>query len=92
MDPIRGCTSCASVPISSFTGRTVQHTLIVKFGSAGTLNYVAKDVSNGKQLLSYSAKGQMGSSASIKAGAYRAVANGMSAVTSYVGDFNFRQQ
>lgn len=72
-DSIRGCTSCASIPISSFLGKTVSHTLKVKFGSSGTLSYKAVDVASKKTLLSYNAKGQMGSKASLKAGAYRAV-------------------
>ncbi|ORY64627.1 hypothetical protein BCR35DRAFT_283153 [Leucosporidium creatinivorum] len=90
-DSIRGCSSCASIPISSFTGKTVSHTLKVKFGSSGTLSYKAVDSASKKTLLSYSAKGQMGSSASLKAGAYRAVTSGMSAVKAYVGDFAFKK-
>jgi hypothetical protein len=77
-DSIRGCSSCASIPLSSFLGKTVSHTLKVKFGSSGTLYYKAVDVASKKTLLSYSAKGQMGSKASLKAGAYRAVTSELS--------------
>ncbi|KAK4056763.1 hypothetical protein OIO90_002315 [Microbotryomycetes sp. JL221] len=89
-DPAR-CKECTSIPISSFTGRTIKHTLTVKFGSSGRLLYTASNAATGQRLLSYSFSGNTGSEASLKAGAYREVSSDMTALKAYVGDFSFHR-
>ncbi|KAM0791458.1 hypothetical protein ACM66B_005912 [Microbotryomycetes sp. NB124-2] len=89
-DPAR-CKECTSIPISSFTGRTIKHTLTVKFGSNGKLLYTATNASTGKRLLTYWMNGDTGSEASLKAGAYREVVSGMTALKTFVGDFSFHR-
>lgn len=88
MDTVRGCNSCKSVSIKSFAGRTIQNTLVVRYGSSGTLSYKAVDISSKKTLLSYSAKGQMGSNGAVKFGLYRGMP-ATTAATAYVGDCEF---
>ncbi|KAK4054395.1 hypothetical protein OIV83_000889 [Microbotryomycetes sp. JL201] len=85
------CNECASMPISSFTGRTIKHTLTVKFGSSGRLLYTATNAATGQRLLSYSMSGDTGSDASLKAGAYREVVSGMTPLKAFVGDFSFHR-
>lgn len=90
IDSPRGCNGCKSIPFNQFAGRTIQHSLTIKFGSSGTLSYTAS--AGGKTLIAYNSKGNMGSDASLKSGAYRGVTGDMGPVTSYVGDFQFSKR
>ncbi|GAA5987802.1 hypothetical protein JCM11641_004934 [Rhodosporidiobolus odoratus] len=96
-DTRRGCSNCASVSVSEWMGRTISHTLTITFGLEGSLSYSASAAgplgSNvlSTPLLTYEAKGDMGDKASLKFGSYRAVVEGMEAVTSWVGDLQAKQ-
>ncbi|KAM0753376.1 hypothetical protein T439DRAFT_379067 [Meredithblackwellia eburnea MCA 4105] len=88
-DLVRGCTECASVPIASFTGKTIVHAMRIRYGINGLVSYKAVDINNQKTpLLSYSATGDMGASASIKFGMYRGVFSGNTEARSFVGDYS----
>ncbi|GAA6001375.1 hypothetical protein JCM10207_006632 [Rhodosporidiobolus poonsookiae] len=90
-DPLRGCSYCRSVPASSWTDRTISHTLLVKYGLSGSLRYAAHDAGLGlaaPPLLEYAAKGDMGAKSSLKVGSYRAAVEGMREVTTWVGDLS----
>ncbi|KAI5476933.1 hypothetical protein MNV49_007034 [Pseudohyphozyma bogoriensis] len=91
-DTVRGCTSCASVPLAQFVGKTIVHKVTIKYGLSGTFMYSAVDIKNpGKTLLAYRAKGDMGANASLKFGMYRAAIAGMSEARSFLGDYSARK-
>lgn len=84
-----GTGNCPSVPLSTIFGKTLQHSLTVKYGLGGTFSYSTVDVANpGTPIMSYSATGDMGASGSVKFGEYRRVVAGISAADSYVGDYS----
>ncbi|GAA5886198.1 hypothetical protein JCM6882_004296 [Rhodosporidiobolus microsporus] len=94
-DPGRGCSNCVSVHASHWMSHTITHTLLITFGLSGSLHYTASvaaplaaGVLPAKPLLEYKAQGDMGDKTSLKVGSYRAVVEGMEAVTSWVGDFS----
>jgi len=79
---------CPSVPASQLLGKTLRHTVIVRYGLQGTFEYSVRDVANADTaLLTYSAEGDMGASGSIKFGNYRAVVKGNTAAQAYLGDY-----
>ncbi|GAA6062629.1 hypothetical protein JCM10212_000291 [Sporobolomyces blumeae] len=89
-DFARNCFTCAqplSPDVQYWFGRTISHTLTITYGLSGSMSYAAYSDSNLRRpLITYSATGDMGSSASLKYGNYRAVVSGISAATAYVGD------
>ncbi|SCZ92418.1 BZ3500_MvSof-1268-A1-R1_Chr5-2g07843 [Microbotryum saponariae] len=88
-DIVRGCKGCTSMPLKNWVGKTIIHTMTVKYGLSGSITYQAVDTNNRKvPLLKYAvAKGDMGSSASFKFGMYRAVNSQLRAATSWYGEF-----
>ncbi|KAL1740313.1 hypothetical protein HDZ31DRAFT_47739, partial [Schizophyllum fasciatum] len=54
---------CASTAWDKYTDRTVQHTMKIKFGPNGSMDYKIKDVDTGETLISQSLKGAFGSDA-----------------------------
>ena len=76
-------------PRRNWWGVTIQHTMTIRFGIRGSINYTAAPVNRtavGKPLLSYSARGDMGADASIKTGTYRLNAQGLQPSVAFVGD------
>jgi hypothetical protein len=72
---------------SYWFGKTISHTMTITYGLSGSISYAAySDTNLRRPLITYSAKGDMGSSASLKFGNYRAAVSGISAATAYVGD------
>ncbi|SCV72467.1 BQ2448_4004 [Microbotryum intermedium] len=88
-DIVRGCKGCTSMRLRDWVGKTIIHTMTVKYGLSGSINYQAVDANNRKvPLLKYSvAKGDMGSSASFKIGMYRAVNSQLRQATAWYGEF-----
>ncbi|GAA5976449.1 hypothetical protein JCM10908_005504 [Rhodotorula pacifica] len=91
-DIVRGCSNC--VPFSGGTaawfGRVISHDLKITYGVAGSIAYSAAYAPASpttQPILSYSAKGDMGSSASLKFGNYRLFTADLSPAIAYVGDF-----
>ncbi len=88
----RRCTgtgACPSLDLSEVVGKTLQHSVRVKYGLSGTFTYTAVDVANASTpLISYSATGDMGASGSLKHGLYRKVVPGINTVDGYVGDYS----
>ncbi|GAA5861278.1 hypothetical protein JCM8547_008543 [Rhodosporidiobolus lusitaniae] len=95
IDTVRGCKPCVeySGGTSGWFGNTVEHTLRVTYGTSGSLSYTAAFSSApSAPILSYSASGDMGSSASLKVGQYRAYEEGeQSGSLQYVGDLTQAQ-
>ncbi|GAA5909609.1 uncharacterized protein JCM6883_004569 [Sporobolomyces salmoneus] len=90
-DSVRGCSVCAqpfpAAGVAYWFGKTISHTLTITYGLNGSATYSAySDTNLRRPLITYEAQGDMGSSASLKYGNYRAVVNGISAATAYVGD------
>jgi len=68
-------------------GKTISHTIQVTYGISGSFSYSAYSDGNLRRpLITYQATGDMGSSASLKYGNYRAAVSGISEATAYVGD------
>lgn len=93
VDFVRPCAqqaggACPSIPLDYWLGKTVQHTLTVRFGINGQLNYAASNVANGATLLTYAATGDLGSSSSLKFGNYRNHFDGMAFTEAFVGDYS----
>lgn len=81
-----------AVALSTFLGKTIQHTITVKYGTKGTFSYRAVDVTKPTvALMAYAVRGNMGSSGSIKFGNYRRYVKGLSEVDTYVGDYTAKQ-
>ncbi|GAA6039062.1 hypothetical protein JCM8097_000178 [Rhodosporidiobolus ruineniae] len=81
---------CKSISQESFWGRTTYHSVTVTFGDYGSYAYTVTDASTGGILLSYSTSGvTVPASASLKTGIYRAVVDGATSATAYVGDLSF---
>ncbi|KAM0791459.1 hypothetical protein ACM66B_005913 [Microbotryomycetes sp. NB124-2] len=79
-DNVRKCpsTGCASYPASSWFGKTISHTLIIKYGINGSINYSAVEAGKpSPSLIKYHATGDMGYKTSLKSGIYRASYDGM---------------
>ncbi len=91
-NPKRRCATtgkCPSIALSSIVGKTIQHSITVRWGLNGKFSYKAVDVAKPKTvLISYSATGDMGGRGSVKWGNYRQVSKGNSAVDTYVGDYS----
>lgn len=91
-DAVRGCEgsgACPAVALSKFFGKTVEHSITVKFGLSGTFKYSVVDVANpSTPIMTYSATGDMGSSASLKFGEYRNMTDTVRIATAYVGDYS----
>ncbi|GAA5946341.1 hypothetical protein JCM3765_000203 [Sporobolomyces pararoseus] len=89
-DYVRGCYTCAqplAADVSYWFGKTISHQLTITYGLSGSLSYSAYSDSNLRRpLITYQAKGDMGASASLKYGNYRAAVAGITAATAYVGD------
>ncbi|KIY49661.1 hypothetical protein FISHEDRAFT_72301 [Fistulina hepatica ATCC 64428] len=89
-DYANGCprSGCPSIPLDSFTNRTTLHTMKVKFGPSGSLNYAITDSSSGAKLLTYKVTEAIGSSStSLKFGTYRSAYDGMTVSLAYLGDW-----
>ncbi|TRM63166.1 hypothetical protein BD626DRAFT_583624 [Schizophyllum amplum] len=79
---------CPKIPMSAFTDRTTLHTMTITYGPSGSISYKIVDVSSKKTLLTYSAKGALGSSkTAVKFGTYRSAYSGMTAALAGVGDY-----
>ena len=80
---------CPSVPVSQFWGKTVQHSMMVRYGLQGTFDYTVVDVADpvATPLLTYSATGDMGASSSIKFGEYRSYQDYLLDAEAFVGDY-----
>ncbi|GAA6005151.1 hypothetical protein JCM11491_002595 [Sporobolomyces phaffii] len=89
-DFVRGCFTCAqplAAGVKYWFGKTISHTLTITYGLSGSMTYAAfSDTNLRRPLVTYSATGDMGSSASLKFGNYRAYVSGISSATAYVGD------
>ncbi|GAA5936179.1 uncharacterized protein JCM15063_002735 [Sporobolomyces koalae] len=89
-DFVRGCYSCVqplAAGIHYWFGKTISHTLTITYGLSGSMTYTAYSDSNLRRpLLTYSAKGDMGSSTSLKFGNYRGYSNELTNATAYIGD------
>nr|GAT52645.1 predicted protein [Mycena chlorophos] len=76
-----GSAACPSTNIANYHGTTVTHTISGKTGSSGKVSYTVTRDDNGDKILSYSAKGSMGTGITyVKFGTYRAVFSGMTTV------------
>lgn len=68
VDPIHGQASIIditrgaqkSIPLKSFEDRTLQHTLVVKYGPSGSVDYKITDAANGAGVLAYKVNGSVG--------------------------------
>ncbi|GAA5919716.1 hypothetical protein JCM1841_000764 [Sporobolomyces salmonicolor] len=90
-DTVRGCLRCAQ-PLASgiayWFGKTITHYLEITYGLNGSIAYEAYSETNLRRpLISYTATGDMGSSASLKFGNYRSYVAGQSSAIAYLGDF-----
>lgn len=77
----------AQIPLSSYLGRTAQHTLQVKYGSSGKLNYTITDFHTGDTLLKYYNESDDWTEGYIKHGFYREYVQPLSVVDAYIGDY-----
>ncbi|KZS92100.1 hypothetical protein SISNIDRAFT_455848 [Sistotremastrum niveocremeum HHB9708] len=83
---------CPAIPLKSFVGRNLLHSLKVTFGPNGQLDYVLTDADSGKQLLTYNTNGYMGGNTSyVKYGCYRTTQPGQAPIHMAVGDFAYEQ-
>jgi hypothetical protein len=75
--------ACPSVPVEQFWGKTIKHSVTVRYGLQGSFDYTAVDVADATAtpLLAYSAEGDMGASGSIKVGHRRLASFGLPALT-----------
>ncbi|KAL1746625.1 hypothetical protein HDZ31DRAFT_81101 [Schizophyllum fasciatum] len=80
--------NCPSIPLSQFVDRTTQHSMSITYGQQGSLTYTVTDAATKQTLLTYTAKGALGSSkTAAKFGTYRATFQGETAVLAGVGDY-----
>jgi hypothetical protein len=80
--------NCTSIALSDILGKTIQHSVKVKYGLSGSFAYSAVDVAQPKTtLISYIAVGDMGASGSIKYGSYRNYTEGITVSDMYMGDY-----
>ncbi|KAL1734535.1 hypothetical protein EV714DRAFT_268670 [Schizophyllum commune] len=80
--------SCPSIPLSQFVDRTTLHSMSITYGQQGSITYTVTDAATKQLLLTYSAKGALGSSkTAAKFGTYRATYQGETAVMAGVGDY-----
>ncbi|KAM0791450.1 hypothetical protein ACM66B_005905 [Microbotryomycetes sp. NB124-2] len=90
-DNVRKCPSsgCASIPAKSWFGKTIEHSVTIKFGVEGTLEYVATDalLPGSAPLIAYSASGDMGHKTSLKSGIYRASHDGLQPSEMFLGQW-----
>ncbi|GAA5862578.1 hypothetical protein JCM3774_001067 [Rhodotorula dairenensis] len=91
-DIVRGCNNCAPSfgSTSAWFNRVISHDLVITYGVSGSIAYSASyapAAPTAQPILKYSAKGDMGSSASLKFGNYRLYTTGLSPALAYVGDF-----
>ncbi|TKA57398.1 hypothetical protein B0A53_00627 [Rhodotorula sp. CCFEE 5036] len=90
-DLVRGCTNCVPAgSTSAWFGRVISHDLVITYGVSGSIAYSASYAPASptvQPILKYSAKGDMGSSASLKFGNYRLYTANLSPAVAYVGDF-----
>ncbi|GAA5890591.1 hypothetical protein JCM5296_004307 [Sporobolomyces johnsonii] len=90
-DTVRGCLRCAeplAPGVAYWFGKTITHYLEITYGLNGSIAYEAFSETNLRRpLISYTATGDMGSSASLKFGNYRRYVVGQSSALAYVGDF-----
>ncbi|GAA5827413.1 hypothetical protein JCM5353_001465 [Sporobolomyces roseus] len=89
-DYARNCLSCAqplAADVSYWFGKTISHTIQITYGISGSFSYSAySDTNLRRPLITYQATGDMGSSASLKYGNYRAAVSGIKEAIVYVGD------
>lgn len=94
-DAVRGCEgdgACPSASLSKFFGKTVKHSITVKYGLSGTFSYSVANVDTpNTPIMTYAAVGDMGSSVSLKFGQYRNVTEGIRIATAYVGEYKATQ-
>ncbi|KAK4054394.1 hypothetical protein OIV83_000888 [Microbotryomycetes sp. JL201] len=89
-DNVRKCpsTGCASISASSWFGKTISHTMIIKFGVNGSINYSAVEAGKvSPSLIKYHATGDMGYKTSLKSGIYRASETGMLPAQMWIGQW-----
>ncbi|TRM58227.1 hypothetical protein BD626DRAFT_550740 [Schizophyllum amplum] len=79
---------CASASWDDYVDRTMQHTMKIKFGPNGSMDYNIEDAETGESLISQSLKGAFGSDSTyLKFGTYRKVYDNMTKVRAAAGDF-----
>ncbi|ORY64628.1 hypothetical protein BCR35DRAFT_326611 [Leucosporidium creatinivorum] len=90
-DNVKPCGSnniCASTPVSNWFNKVVVHTMIIRYGIRGSINYSAVESGKPKvSLIKYSRLGDVGASASLKAGMYRASVTGVAPASVWIGDW-----
>ncbi|BGP38402.1 hypothetical protein JCM10449v2_002334 [Rhodotorula kratochvilovae] len=89
-DTVRDCKPCAKyLPgINFWFNKEVSHEMTVTLGLNGAITYKAFVLPNTRApAVYYTAKGDMGSSTSLKFGNYRKYVPGQQASTNYIGDF-----
>ncbi|GAA5852933.1 hypothetical protein JCM9279_000083 [Rhodotorula babjevae] len=81
---------CPTLPLSRFAGRTMRHVLRVRWGVQGFLDYSIRDLRTNARLLTYSRSStNLPDNGYVKTGLYRAIIDGATSATAYVGDFAF---
>ncbi|KAK4056764.1 hypothetical protein OIO90_002316 [Microbotryomycetes sp. JL221] len=89
-DNVRKCpnNTCATAPASSWFNKVISHTLIIRYGINGSLNYAAMEAGKAApSIIKYHATGDMGHLASLKSGVYRASYDGMTASQMWLGQW-----
>ncbi|GAA6055360.1 hypothetical protein JCM3770_001070 [Rhodotorula araucariae] len=89
-DTVRDCKPCAKFlkGVNYWFNKEVSHEMTITYGLNGAITYKAYILPNTRApAVYYTAKGDMGSSASLKFGNYRRYVDGQLASTNYIGDF-----
>ncbi|GAA5916953.1 hypothetical protein JCM8208_001656 [Rhodotorula glutinis] len=84
---------CPSMPLGRFVGRTTRHVLRVRWGDEGFFDYQIRDLRTNARLLTYSrSSADLPANGYLKTGLHRAIIEGATSATAYVGDFAFGRE